>query len=226
MTYVGPVYPVPSLGIITYLPVPDASVSYYCSRFVSPPVGFALEWLYFYYFGIIVAYELTAASIVIDYWPNSVLIAVWITIMMLLIIGLNLCPVGIYAETEFWFAGAKVVMILGLLLFSLFIMLGGGPNHDRLGFRYWNEPGAVNEYIVGGNAGRFTAFLYTWVFSGFSFYFGAELMVFTAGKMHNPRKNLPIASRRYLIRLVVQERQYPDSAFNCERRYLDQRLIH
>lgn len=191
------------IEISTFLPISGASVSYYCSRFVSPSLGFALGWLYFYSFGIIVAYELTAAAIVIDYWPNNVPIAVWITILMLLIIGLNLCPVGVYAETEFWFAGTKVVMILGLLLLSLIIMLGGGPNHDRLGFRYWNHPGAVNEYIVRGNAGRFTAFLYAWVFSGFSFYFGAELMVFTAGEMHHPRKNLPTASRRYFFRLVV-----------------------
>ncbi|THW70369.1 histidine permease [Aureobasidium pullulans] len=191
------------IEVSTYLPVSGASISYYCGRFISPSLGFALGWLYFYSFGIIVAYELTAASIVINYWPNAVPIAVWITIMMILIIGLNLCPVGIYAETEFWFAGTKVVMILGLLLLSLIIMLGGGPDHDRLGFRYWNNPGAVNEYLVDGSAGQFTAFLYTWVYSGFSFYFGAELMVFTSGEMHHPRKNLPTASRRFFVRLVV-----------------------
>jgi amino acid transporter len=111
--------------------------------------------------------------------------------------------VHIFAESEFWFAGIKVLMIVGLLILSLVIMLGGGPTHDRLGFRYWNDPGAFNAYIVPGSGGQFTAFLWVWVFSGFSFYFGPELLVFTAGEMKNPRKNLSRASLRYCIRLAV-----------------------
>ncbi|KAE8366725.1 amino acid permease/ SLC12A domain-containing protein [Aspergillus caelatus] len=187
----------------TYLPIPGSSIAYYCSRYVSSSLGFALGWLYFYSFGIIVAYEITAASLVINYWPNNVHIAVWVTVLLAVIVGLNLCPVGVYAEAEFWFAGIKVIMIIGMIILSLVIMLGGAPTHDRLGFRYWNDPGATNAYIVTGSGGRFTSFLYVWVWSGFSFFFGPELMVFTGGEMRNPRKNLPKASRRYFGRLVV-----------------------
>lgn len=187
----------------TYLPIPGSSIAYYCSRYVSPSLGYALGWLYFYSFGIIVAYEITAASLVINYWPNNVHIALWVTVLLVVIVGLNLCPVGVYAEAEFWFAGIKVIMIIGMIILSLIIMLGGAPTHDRLGFRYWNDPGATNAYIVPGSGGRFTSFLYVWVWSGFSFFFGPELMVFTGGEMRSPRKNLPKASRRYFGRLVV-----------------------
>ncbi|KAF4549231.1 Amino acid permease-like protein 31 [Elsinoe fawcettii] len=186
-----------------YLPVQGASTAYYCSRFVSRSLGFALGWLYFYSFGILVAYEITAATIVIDYWPNSIHPAVWITLMLLIIVALNFSPVGIYAETEFWFAGVKVIMIIGLLLLSLIIMLGGTPTEDRIGFRYWNEPGAVKPYLLPGASGRFTAFLYVWIFSGFSFYFGPELIIYTAGEMRSPRKNLPTAARRFFYRLLI-----------------------
>ncbi|CAI7623143.1 unnamed protein product [Penicillium glandicola] len=187
----------------TYLPVSGASMSFFGGRFVSPSLGFAMGWLYFYSFAIIVAYELTAASVLINYWPNNVNTAVWITVLIVVVVGLNFFPVGVFAEAEFWFAGIKVVVIVGLLILSLVLMLGGGPTHDRLGFRYWKEPGAVNTYLLDGDSGRFTAFLYVWVFSGFSFYFGPELMVFTSGEMRNPRKNLASASRRYFYRLVV-----------------------
>lgn len=189
--------------IATFLPIPGGSMAYFAHRFVSPSLGFALGWLYFYSFGIVVAYEITAASIIINYWPNNVHIAVWITVMMVVILALNFCPVGAYAEAEFWFAGIKVIMILGLLLLSLILMLGGGPSHDRLGFRYWSDPGAVNEYIVGGAGGRFTAFLYVWVFSTFSFNFSAELMALSAGEMHDPRMNLPKTARRFFFRMIV-----------------------
>lgn len=200
-----PVYGVmtAAIEVAAYLPVSGASMAYYATRFVSPSMGFALGWLYFYSFGIIVAYELTAASILISYWPNNVNIAVWITLIAVVVVGMNLCPVGIYAEAEFWFAGIKVVMILGLLLLSVIITSGGGPDGKVTGFRYWNDPGAWATYVVGGAGGRFTSFLYVWVFSGFSFYFGPELIVFTSGEMQNPRKNLPTAARRYFVRLAV-----------------------
>ncbi|KAK2606494.1 hypothetical protein N8I77_005237 [Diaporthe amygdali] len=189
--------------VATYLPLSGASMAYYCNRYVSSSLGFALGWLYFYSFGILVAYEITAASIVINFWPSTIHIAVWITIMLFVIIALNLCPVGVFAETEFWFAGVKVIMIIGLLILAFILMVGGGPDHHRLGFQYWNDPGAVKAYIVEGTGGQFTAFLYVWVFSGFSFYFGPELIVYTSGEMINPRKNLPTAARRFFYRLVV-----------------------
>lgn len=122
--------------------------------------------------------------------------------MLLIIIALNFAPVSVFAESEFWFASIKVAMLVGLLLLAIILMLGGGSTHDRLGFRYWNHPGAIKEHIVGGAGGRFTAFLYVWVFAGFSFYFGPELIIVTSGEMYHPRKNLPIASRRFFYRLA------------------------
>ncbi|GJN75755.1 hypothetical protein PLICBS_009861, partial [Purpureocillium lilacinum] len=147
------------IEVATFLPIPGGSMAYWATRDVSRSLGFALGWLYFYSFGILIAYEITAASIVISYWPNNIHIAVWITILLVVIIGLNLSPVGVFGETEFWFASIKVMMIIGLLIISLVLMLGGRPSHDRLGFRYWNDPGAVKAYLLDGTTGRFTAFL-------------------------------------------------------------------
>lgn len=189
--------------IATFLPLPGSSMAYFASRFISPSLGFALGWLYFYAFGIVVAYEITAASIIINYWPNNVPIAVWITVMMVVILALNFSPVGAYAESEFWFAGIKIIMIIGLLILSVILMLGGGPDHDRLGFRYWSDPGATKTYIINGSGGRFTAFLYVWVWSTFSFNFSAELMALSAGEMRYPRRNLPKTARHFFFRMVI-----------------------
>ena len=169
-------------GIVTatcevsaYLPVSGSSMSFYGTRFVSKSLGFAMGYLYWYSFGILVAYEVTAAALVINYWPNDLHIAIWITIMLVVIIGLNMTPVGIYAESEFWFASLKVIMIIGLLILAFILCLGGGPDGRRLGFTYWQNPGAMNEYLVKGDAGRFCAFIYALTFSVFSFVFGPEL---------------------------------------------------
>ncbi|RHZ60125.1 uncharacterized protein CDV56_108299 [Aspergillus thermomutatus] len=187
----------------TYLPGEGTSMAAYASRYVSKSLGFAMGWLYWYSYGIIVAYEITAAALVIDYWPNNINVAVWLTIMLVVILGLNLMPVRVYAESEFWFASLKIIMIVGLLLLSFILAVGGGPSHERLGFRYWNDPGLMNKYLVDGSAGRLCAFVYALVFSMFSFVFGPELVVLTSGEMRSPRRNLPRAANNFIWRLIV-----------------------
>lgn len=187
----------------TFLPVSGASPAYYATRFVSPSLGFAMGWLYWYSFGIIVAYEITAAAIVIDYWPNSIPIAVLITIMLVLILALNFAPVKVYGETEFWFASLKVLMIVGLLILSFILFWGGGPDKQRLGFHYWKDPGAMKPYLVEGDTGRFCAFLYVLCYSVFSFNFTPELIVIASGEMKSPRKNIPRAAKMSFWRLLI-----------------------
>jgi amino acid transporter len=70
------------IELTSFLPISGASIAYYSGRYVSPSLGFALGWLYFYSFAIIVAYELISASILINYWPNDVPVAVWLTILL------------------------------------------------------------------------------------------------------------------------------------------------
>ncbi|KAI1143136.1 amino acid permease/ SLC12A domain-containing protein [Hypoxylon sp. FL0543] len=186
-----------------YLPVQGMSVAYYGNRIVSPSLGFALGWMYWYTWGISVAYEITAAAVVINYWPNTIPVAVWITVMLVVIVALNFFPVKVYGESEFWFASIKVFTIIGLLILSVVLFFGGGPDHTRLGFWYWQDPGATREYLVGGAGGRFCAFLFTLIYSCFSFNFSPELMIIAAGEMQLPRKNLPRAALHFVWRLIV-----------------------
>lgn len=186
----------------TYIPLDGSSMAAHAARYVSESLGFAMGWLYWYTFGILVAYEITAAALVISYWPNPVHIAVWLSILWLVIVGLNMMPVRFYAESEFWFAGVKVIMIVGLILFALILAAGGGPSHEAIGFRYWRSPGAVNEYLVDGAAGRFCALLYATTFSLFSFLLGPETIVLMSGEIKSPRKNLPRAANSVILRLV------------------------
>ncbi|KAL2826545.1 amino acid permease/ SLC12A domain-containing protein [Aspergillus pseudoustus] len=188
--------------IATFMPVPGSSVSYYASRVVSPSFGFATGWLYVYSMAILAPYEVTAASLVIGYWPNSVNIGVWITLMIVVVVALNSLPVRFYGETEFWFASLKVIMMAGLLIVSIVIFFGGGPNHDRVGFRYWSHPGAANTYILDGNTGRFLALLSTLTLSALPFTFAPEFLILTTGEMVNPRRTLPRAAKRYIYRIL------------------------
>jgi amino acid transporter len=197
-------------GIVTattemssYLPVPGCSMAYYASRFHSSSLGFALGWLYCYVFVIEVPAEITAATLIVQYWHPGVHVAVWISIFLVLMVVLNCFPVKVYCETEFWFDSVKVMGIIGLLIMAVVLILGGGPKHERLGFHYWTQPSPVNEYITTGDSGRLCAFISTTCFSMFAFAFAPELLVVTGGEMQNPRQNLPKAGIRYFYRLVI-----------------------
>lgn len=189
--------------VAAHLPVPGGTMSYFGFRYVSSSLGFAMGWLYWYSLGIVVPYEITAAGLVIDYWDSPVNIAVWITVFIVVIIGLNFFPVGVYGETEFWFASLKVILMLGLLILSFILFWGGGPKHQRLGFHYWRDPGAANTLIKEGDAGRMIAFAKTLVLSAFPFAFAPELLVVTGGELQSPRRNLPVAAKRYFYRLII-----------------------
>lgn len=146
--------------------------------------------------------EISAATVLVSFWDTQEKVnpAVWITIIIIIIIALNIFAVGIYGEAEFIFASIKIITILGLLIAALVIMLGGAPDHDRRGFRYWKE-GAMKEYIGTGNTGRFTGLWSTLVNAAFS-YGGVEMVAVAAGEAANPRKNIPKAVRRVFWRIL------------------------
>lgn len=71
-----------------------------------------------------------------------------------------------------------MLLITGLILCGLIIDLGGGPNHDRLGFRYWKNPGAVAGAGLEPNhpsLDRFLGIIGVLIQAGFSFQ-GMELV--------------------------------------------------
>ncbi|KAL2872585.1 dicarboxylic amino acid permease agtA [Aspergillus lucknowensis] len=176
----------------------------YAVRFCDPALGFALGYTYWFKYIIVTPNQLTAGSLVIQYWISGDRVnpGVWITVFLVLIICINYFGVGFFGEFEFWLSSFKVVVILGLILLSFILMLGGGPDGDRKGFRYWKDPGAFNWYIEDSSAGRFYAFWATLVSATFA-YLGTELVGVTVGEAQNPRRTIPRAIKLTFYRILV-----------------------
>lgn len=191
-----------SLGeMATWLPLPGA-VPQYCARYVDPAMGFAAGWNNWYSNSLTLCAEISAAAVVIGFWNDSINQAAWITIILVLIIGLNIFAVSIYGEAEFLFASIKIVTIVGLLLLALIIDLGGSPDQGRLGFRYWKHPyAAMREYIGTGDVGRFAGFFAVLANAAFA-YSGVEMVAVAAGEAEDPRRNIPKAVRRVFWRIL------------------------
>lgn len=188
----------------TYIPL-DGFTSY-ASRYCDPALGFAVGYSYLFKYFIITPNQLTAAALVIQYWVDREKVnpGVWITIFLVVIIIINTVGVRFFGEFEFWLSSFKVMVMLGLIIFLFIIMLGGGPNHDRLGFRYWKDPGAFKPYsaTIDGSKGKFVAFVSVFVYALFA-YLGVELTGVVAAEAENPRRNIPRAIKLTMYRIIV-----------------------
>jgi len=192
-----------ALGEMTTLFPVSGSFTHYATRWLDPAIGFALGYNYWYTFAIALPAEITAAAIVISYWDRTTNAGVWITIFFVVIVFINFCAVKYYGEAEFWFALIKVTTIVGLIILGIVLDLGGGPTHERVGFRYWKNPGPFNQlHGIPGAKGRFFAFWATFLNSAFSF-LGTEIVAIAAAEVENPRRNVPRAIRRVFYRILL-----------------------
>lgn len=189
--------------VTTYLPMKGITIPYFVGRFVDPSLAFAAGWNYWYAYSILIAAEAVAGAILLGYWAAQVNVGVWITIFLVLVLFLNIVAVSWFGEAEFWFASVKLITIIGLIILGWVLFFGGGPSHDRLGFRYWVDPGAFKEYVVSGATGRFLAYWTAFVRAGFAFITSPELIAVAAGETIAPRRNIPKAARRYVWRLLI-----------------------
>ncbi|KAL5507401.1 DIP5 [Sanghuangporus vaninii] len=185
-----------------WLPLPSGFTGY-ATRFCDPALGFALGYTYWFKYIIVTPNQLTAVSLVIQYWVDrdKVNPGVFIAIFLVVICCINYFGIKFFGEFEFWLSSFKVVVIIGLILLSAILALGGGPDGDRKGFRYWKDPGAFNTYIEDGAAGRFLAFWSVLTVATFA-YLGTELVGVTVGEAQNPRRTIPRAIRLTFYRIL------------------------
>lgn len=183
-----------SLGeMSTYMPI-TGSFQTYATKFVDPALGFALGWNYWYNWAITVAAELAAAALVIKFWLPDSSSLIWSVLFLAILFFLNFFSVGAYGESEFWFAGIKVVTIIVFLIVGVLMILGimGG---ESPGFSNWTNGDAP---FPGG----FLPIISIFMIAGFSFQ-GTELVGIAAGEVENPEVAIPRAIKTVFIRIIL-----------------------
>ncbi|GKU10837.1 hypothetical protein FLAG1_11642 [Fusarium langsethiae] len=184
----------------TFLPM-NKGFGGYATHMVDPALGFATGWNYFFKYIIATPTNLTAAGLVIQFWRPDLNVAIWITVFGIAIVAINMLHVNSFGETEFWLGFAKILIMTTLILATFVIAMGGGPNNDRTGFRYWQDPGAFAEYLLEGPKGRFLGFWACCCQACFGFT-GTEVVGMTFGETPNPRKNVPRAVKQTFWRIA------------------------
>ena len=177
----------------TYTPVPGAFETY-STKYVDPAFGFMMGWNYWYCSAMTIAVELVASSIVIKFWLPDSQSAIWSAVFLLLLIGLNLFSARIFGESEFWFAGIKVVTIIIFLAVGVLMIFGIFSGH-AIGFKNWTVGDAP---FVGGGYSIFSILMV----AGFSFV-GVEATAVAAGECENPDKSVPKAINSVFWRILL-----------------------
>ncbi|ORY56686.1 amino acid permease-domain-containing protein [Pseudomassariella vexata] len=170
------------------------SFSAYSTRFLDPSWGFAMGWNYALQWLVVLPLEIIAASITISYWNPDLDRAIFVTIFLVIIIGINLFGVKGYGEAEFIFAIIKVVAVIGFILLGIVLNIGGTPGGGYIGGKLWSQPGAFHN----GFKGLCSVF----VTAAFAFA-GTELVGLAAAETMNPRKSLPTAIKQVFWRITL-----------------------
>lgn len=177
----------------------------FSSRYVDPALGFAMGWQFWFQTVITAPVEIVAASIVIQYWDsNSDHLGIYVAVFLVGITLVNLAGVKYFGEFEFWFAALKIITVVGLIILALVIDLGGAPDHDRRGFRYWKQAPFNDSYldIQPPSKARFLGFWAVLTQAAFS-YGGMESLASIALEAENPRKTMRTAVRAIFYRIVL-----------------------
>ncbi|KAF7853146.1 uncharacterized protein EAF02_012089 [Botrytis sinoallii] len=187
--------------MVTYLPISSPFIRF-AGRYVDEAFGVAAGYNFFIFEAALVPFEIVACNIIIHYWSDAVPAGGIIAIVIVLYGFINLFAVRWYGESEFYLAMGKVLLIVGLIIFTFITMLGVNPLHDRFGFRFWSNPGAFTELYKTGSLGRFLGFLQCLIQASFTIA-GPDYVSMAAGEAQNPRVVMPRAFNGVFYRLTA-----------------------
>ncbi|KAK4466880.1 general amino acid permease AGP2-like protein 4 [Cladorrhinum samala] len=187
--------------MVTYLPISSPFIRL-AGRWVDEAYGFATGWNFFIFQAALIPFEIVACTVILHYWTDAIPAGAVIAIIIVCYAAINFLAVSAFGEVEFFTALFKVILIVALIFFTLFAMLGLNPQHDRFGFRYWNDPGAFAEFYSSGSFGRFLGFLQCLIQASFTIG-GPEYVAMAAGEAGNPRSVMPKAFNAVFYRLTT-----------------------
>lgn len=154
--------------------------------------SFATGYNYFCKYVVVLANNLTAAGLIVQYWRPDLNSGIFITTFALPIILINLFHVRVFGESQYIAGVLKLAVMAMLIISCLVASLKPVEGRGVVGFRYWRDPGAFGEYLEQGDLGRFLGFWASIVQAAFA-YIGTEVVGAAFGETPNIKKEVPKA---------------------------------
>ncbi|KAJ5286749.1 amino acid permease/ SLC12A domain-containing protein [Penicillium angulare] len=185
----------------TLHPVPGGFIRL-AGKWVDDALGFMVGWNFFIYEALMIPFEITAINLILSYWRDDIPVAAVCAACIVLYGLINALAVSAFGEAEFWLSSGKVILIFILFFFTFITMVGGNPQHDAYGFRYWNNPSAFAPYRAAGNLGRFEGLLSALWSAAFCIV-GPEYISMTSAEAKRPRVYIKSAFKTIYWRFIL-----------------------
>lgn len=196
-------------GVMTYLvmlclgelavamPV-TGSFQAYATKYIGPSTGFMVGIVYWMSWATTVGLEFTAAGLLMKRWFPYTPTWIWCLVFIVLLFGLNALTTKGFAETEYYFAGIKVIAIILFIIIGSCAVLGIIPLKGGE-----SAPFFANLYNDGGLFPKgFTPILVTMISVLYGFQ-GTELLGVAAGESENPGRDIPKATKNIILRVLL-----------------------
>ncbi|WP_189028453.1 amino acid permease [Paenibacillus albidus] len=186
------------LGELSVAMPVTGSFQSYATKYLGPATGFTVGWLYWLTWVVTVGSEFTASGILMQRWFPDVSVWIWSAFFAALLFIFNAVSVRFFAESEFWFAGVKIIVII------LFILIGGGVILGLIPMEGRENAAVLSNFT--GEGGLFPngmlPVLFVMISVNFAFS-GTELIGITAGESENPDKDIPKSIKNVVWRTLL-----------------------
>lgn len=172
----------------------SGSFAHFAYKYWGPFAGFLSGWNYWVMFVLVGMAELTAAGIYMQYWFPDVPTWMWAALFFVIINAANMVNVRLYGEMEFWFALIKVLAIIGMIGFGLWLLFSGHGGERASIDNLWQHGG----FLATGWHGLILA-LAVIMFS----FGGLELIGITAAEADSPHTTIPKAVNQVVYRILL-----------------------
>lgn len=179
----------------------SGAFSYFANKYCGEYAGFLAGWNYWLLYVLVSMAELSAIGVYVAKWyPHF---PIWATVLSTIIIvtAINLASVKFFGETEFWLALIKVLAVVGMIVFGIYL-IGKGLFVDASTVKVsnlWDHgAGGLSNIFPNGVWGIWVSL----VIVMFSFG-GTELIGITAAEADNPEKTIPKAIKQVMWRILI-----------------------
>jgi AAT family amino acid transporter len=174
---------------------PDLNVQHLVNKAFGFRTSFIVGWLYWINYVIVTIVELIAAGSFLQFWLPSAPLWLLSFFCAAVIVAINLFQVKYYGETEFWFAGIKIIALVAFILLGALLLTG--IVHSPIQHPVTNLVGHGG-FFPHGITGTLNAFLVV-MFS----YGGAELIGVAVTETKDAEKILPKIIKSTIWRIII-----------------------
>lgn len=186
------------LGELSVVMPVSGSFQAHARKFIGPATGFVIGWIYWLSWVVFVGLEFVSSALLMQRWFPDTPTWIWSGIFIGAILIINLLSAKSFAETEYIFAGVKVLavvlfIIIGALAIFGFIDIKGGTTTS-----FFSHFAGEDGIFPNG----FSAVFITMMSVVYAFQ-GSEMMGIASGETVNPEKNIPRAIKTIVYRIII-----------------------